>query len=215
MDPIYFEEKAEGSIADKFAVIDTETNWIDEVMSIGVVVAESETKKKIDSKYYIITPEYKVGGMFSNELRPDEKGACIAGRGQALKEIKQWLDTYDVQKLFAYNASFDRKHLPEYSGYQWYDIMRLAAYRQYNRSIPDSADCYKTGKMKYGYGVEDILKMLSKNRRYSETHNAVLDAEDELRIMQLLGHGISEYDIALVSDKKAACRKKMQNRLPE
>ena len=193
--------------ADKFAVIDTETNWIDEVMSIGVVVAESETKKKIDSKYYIITPEYRVGGMFSNELRPDEKGACIAGRGQALKEIKQWLDTYGVQKLFAYNASFDKKHLPEYSGYQWYDIMRLAAYRQYNRAIPDSADCYKTGRLKYGYGVEDILKMLSKNRGYSETHNAVLDAEDELRIMQLLGHGISVYDVAFLADKKTSCRK--------
>lgn len=204
-----FEEKAEGGIVDKFAVIDTETNWNDEVMSIGIVVAESETKKKIDSKYYIITPEYKVGGMFSNELRPDEKGACIASRRQALKEIKQWLDTYDVQKLFAYNASFDKKHLPEYSGYQWYDIMRLAAYRQYNRAIPDSADCYKTGKMKYGYGVEDILKMLSKNRRYSETHNAVLDAEDELRIMQLLGHGISEYDIAFLVDRKTSCRKKV------
>ena len=203
-----FEEKAEGGIVDKFAVIDTETNWNDEVMSIGIVVAESETKKKIDSKYYIITPEYKVGGMFSNELRPDEKGVCIASRRQALKEIKQWLDTYDVQKLFAYNASFDKKHLPEYSGYQWYDIMRLAAYRQYNRAIPDSADCYKTGKMKYGYGVENILKMLSKNRRYSETHNAVLDAEDELRIMQLLGHGISEYDIAFLADRRISCRKR-------
>lgn len=179
-------------------------------MSIGVVVAESETKKKIDSRYYIIDPAYRVGGMFSNELRPDEKGGRVAGRRQALKEIKQWLDTYDVQKLFAYNASFDKKHLPEYSGYQWYDIMRLAAYRQYNRVIPSSADCYKTGRMKYGYGVEDILKMLSKNRRYSETHNAVLDAEDELRIMQLLGHGIGEYDIAFLEDKKTSCRKRCE-----
>lgn len=206
--PDLFEEKEEGDIADKFAVIDTETNWNDEVMSIGVVVAESETKKKIDSRYYIIDPEYRVGGTFSNELRLNEKGARVASRSQVLKEIKQWLDTYNVQKLFAYNASFDKKHLPEYSGYQWYDIMRLAAYRQYNRAIPSSADCYKTGRMKYGYGVEDILKMLSKNRRYSETHNAVLDAEDELRIMQLLGYRISEYDVALLLDKKISCRKR-------
>lgn len=206
--PDQLEKKPEGGIADKFAVIDTETNWHDEVMSIGVVIAESETKKKIDSKYYIITPEYTVGGMYSNELRLDEKGACVVSRKQALKEIKRWLDTYNVQKLFAYNASFDKKHLPEYSRYQWYDIMRLAAYRQYNRAIPTSVDCYKTGKMKHGYGVEDILKILSKNERYSETHNAVLDAEDELQIMQLLGHKISEYDIAFVSDKKISCRKK-------
>lgn len=183
---------------DKFAVIDTETNWNDEVMSIGIVVADSETKKKIDSLYYIIEPEYRVGGMFSNELRLDEKGVRVADRNRALRAIKQWLDTYNVQKLFAYNASFDKRHLPEFSGYEWYDIMRLAAYRQYNRAIPDSVDCYRTGRLKHGYDVETILRMLSKNTRYSETHNAAMDAEDELQIMQLLGHGIGEYDIALI-----------------
>ncbi len=197
-DPGLSEEEKEGHMIDKFAVIDTETNWNDEVMSIGVVVADSKTKQKIDSVYYIIDPEYRVGGMYSDELRLDEKGVCIANRGQALKEIKQWLDTYQVQKLFAYNASFDKRHLPEYVNYEWYDIMRLAAYRQYNRAIPRSADCYGTGRLKYGYGVENILKMLSDNKGYRETHNAVLDAEDELQIMQLLGHEISKYDAAYI-----------------
>lgn len=182
-------------MTDKFAVIDTETNWNDEVMSIGVVVADSRTKQKMDSVYYIIDPEYRAGGMYSDELRLDEKGVRVTNRGQALKEIKQWLDTYHVQKLFAYNASFDKNHLPEYAGYEWYDIMRLAAYRQYNWAIPSSADCYGTGRLKRGYGVENILKMLSDNKGYRETHNAVLDAEDELQIMQLLGHEISKYDI--------------------
>lgn len=193
-----FPEAAGGDSKDNFAVIDTETNWNDEVMSIGVVVADSDTKMKIDSVYYIIDPEYKAGGMYSNELRFDEKGVRVADRKQTLQQIRQWLDTYHVRKLFAYNASFDKRHLPEYCGYGWYDIMRLAAYRQYNSAIPDCADCYKTGRMKQGYGVENILKMLSGNHGYSETHNAVLDAEDELRIMQLLGHGIREYDIAFV-----------------
>ncbi len=40
--------------------------------------------------------------------------------------------------------------------------MRLAAYRQYNNAIPSSADCFQTGKLKRGYGVEDVLKMLTK-----------------------------------------------------
>ena len=202
LEPITFGKKSKRNAMDKFAVIDTETNWNDEVMSIGVVVADSETKKEIDSVYYIINPEYKVGGMYSNELRFDEKTACVTNRRQALKEIKEWLNLYDVRKLFAYNACFDKKHLPEYSEYEWYDIMRLAAYRQYNRAIPDSAECCKTGKLKRGYGVEDVLRMLSKNEWYSETHNAVLDALDELKIVQLLGCEIREYDIALISDKK-------------
>ncbi len=60
--------KPKRNAMDKFAVIDTETNWNDEVMSIGIVVAEAETKKEIDAVYYIIDPEYRVGGMYSNEL---------------------------------------------------------------------------------------------------------------------------------------------------
>ncbi len=103
---------------------------------------------------------------------------------------------HGVWKLFAYNASFDKRHLPEYSKYEWYDIMRLAVYRQYNQAIPDCADCYNTGKPKRGYGVEDVLKMFRKNKRYDETHNAVLDARDELEIMQLLGYGLDVYEVA-------------------
>ncbi len=186
---------------DKIAVIDTETNWNDEVMSIGVVVADSETKKKIDLVYYIIDPEYQVGGMYSNELRLDDKTARITDRKRALKEIRAWLNTYDIRKLFAYNACFDKRHLPEYAEYEWYDIMRLAAYRQYNTAILNGADCYKTGRLKRGYGVEAILKMLRGDKRYRETHNAATDAQDELEIMELLGYGIREYSIALVSDK--------------
>ena len=192
------EKEMKEHMIDKFAVIDTETNWNDEVMSIGIVIADSETKKKIDEIYYIIDPEYKVGGMYSDELQLDKEKAHITNRKQALKEIKKWLNTYHVRKLFAYNASFDKRHLPEYSEYKWYDIMRLAAYRQYNLAIPSSADCFKTGRLKRGYGVEDILKMLSKNKRYRETHNTVLDAQDELEIIRLLGHDIIEYDIALI-----------------
>ena len=114
---------------DKFAVIDTETNWNDQVMSIGVVIADSKTMKEIDSVYYIIDPEYRVGGMYESELRPKEKGVRITDRRKALGEIRKWLYTYNIRKLFAYNASFDKKHLPEYREYEWYDIMRLAACR--------------------------------------------------------------------------------------
>ena len=195
---------------EKFAVIDTETNWNNEAMSIDIVIADGGTKERIASKYYIITPEYRVGGMFSSELRPSEKETRITDRKQALRELNQWMDSYQVQKLFAYNASFDKKHLPEYASYQWYDIMRLAAYQQYNKAIPASADCYKTGRLKRGYGVEDILKMLSRNNRYRETHNAVTDAEDELKIMKLLGYEISEYDIALISSKANPVKKQQK-----
>lgn len=198
------EKKEEKYMRERFAVLDTETNWNDEVMSIGAVVADSNAWEEIDAGYYLIDPEYRVGGMYAAELRLGEKKPRLANRKRALKEIREWLDYYGVKKLFAYNAAFDKKHLPEYSKYEWYDIMRLAAYRQYNPAIPDSADCFKTGRLKRGYGVEEILKMLRKNGSYSETHNALLDAQDELEIMRLLGHGLEAYEAGRVLE----CSKK-------
>ena len=58
--------------------------------------------------------------------------------------------------------------------------MRLAAYRQHNPRIPATAELCSTGRLKRGYGVEDMLRLLSGNRGYRESHNALLDALDEL-----------------------------------
>ena len=46
--------------------------------------------------------------------------------------------------------------------------------------------------------------MLSKNEEYNETHNALLDAQDELKIMELLGCQIGEYDIAALGKRTLA-----------
>ena len=48
----------------KFAVIDTETTWSDEVMSIGAAIAdfEGETPFELTDKYYILTPFKDLGG---------------------------------------------------------------------------------------------------------------------------------------------------------
>ena len=52
-----------------FAVIDTETTWYDKVMSIGVVIADYDDYSIKEKLYYVITPEYKDGGMFSGQLK--------------------------------------------------------------------------------------------------------------------------------------------------
>ena len=71
--------------------------------------------------------------------------------------------------------------------------MRLAAYRQYNPCICAGSDCYSTGRLKRGYGVEAMLRQLSGRCHYCETHNAIHDALDELKIMQLLHHPLDKY----------------------
>ena len=178
----------------KFAVIDTETNWADQVMSIGTVIADADTFAIIETKYHILPIECQVGGMYYDTLfieTPVQPILCT--RGEAIADLRAWFQLHDVHSIFAYNACFDRNHLPELRDFDWYDIMRLAAYRQYNPKIPADADCCATGRLKRGYGVEPMLRLLSGNRTYHESHNAFFDAMDELDIMQLLGHCIAKY----------------------
>lgn len=178
----------------KFAVIDTETNWADQVMSIGTVIADGDTFEACDAKYHILPMECQIGGMYEAALfieTPVQPILCT--RAQAISDLRSWFQQHGIRSIFAYNASFDRNHLPELREFDWYDIMRLAAYRQHNPKIPADADCCSTGRLKRGYGVEPMLRLLSGNHTYRETHNAYFDAMEELDIMRLLGHRLKEY----------------------
>ena len=176
----------------KFAVIDTETNWNDEVMSIGVLIARCRNFKTIDSRYYILPKEEKVGGMYLKSMRKTDHDIITGHRVEVIDDLKLLLNSNGVDDLFAYNASFDKRHLPELSDFCWHDIMKIAAYKQHNPYIPDHLPCCKTGRLKRGYGVEPMLQMLGVEE-YSETHNAVHDAMDELKIMVELGYEIEFY----------------------
>lgn len=186
----------------KFAVIDTETTWGDEVMSIGVAVADFEGEKPfklIDKRYYVLTPFKDHGGMYTyalyaNGIKPDFEGA----RAQAVKKMREFFSFEKVSAVFAYNALFDYRHLPELAEYEWYDIMRLAAYKQYNKKIPDDADCYGTGRLKRNYGVESMYRMLSGNCGYRELHNALTDAIDELELMRMLDLSFDKYIVGKI-----------------
>jgi hypothetical protein len=167
-------------------------------MSIGVVIADESTFEPIISRYYILTPEHKVGGMFSNTLYlKNIKIDLESSRRDVLSDIQKHFIENGVKKLFAYNATFDYRHLPELSSYEWYDIMRLAAYRQYNPKIPACAECHSTGRLKKDYGVEPILRMLNNTVSYCELHNALTDAFDELKIIALLNHDLNKYQIEI------------------
>lgn len=177
-----------------FAVIDTETNWADQVMSIGTVIAYEDTFQIIDAKYHILPIECEIGGMYSDTLLIDTPVVPIfCTRAEAIHDLRSWFSQHGVNSIFAYNAAFDRNHLPELRQLQWYDIMRLAAYRQHNPKIPATADLCSTGRLKRGYGVEAMLRLLSGKRTYQETHNAFHDALDELEIMRLLAHRLTDY----------------------
>ena len=121
----------------RFAVIDTETTWYDRVMSVGAVIADSATLQPVETRYYILDPEFREGGMYSSALilRREDKHAFSA-REEAMDDLLSCLNAHGAEQVFAYNARFDRAHLPELASFGWYDIMALAAYRTYNPCIP-------------------------------------------------------------------------------
>ena len=182
---------------ERFAVIDTETNWDNALMSIGIVISDSDTMRPLDAKYFIVAPEFERGGMFADRLFIVESFEMLM-RHEIEGELMAFLKKHGVQKLFAYNARFDKGLLPELSAFVWHDVMALAAYRQHNKSIPTCAECFKTGRLKSGFGVEPILRMLSGETNYFETHNALVDALDELTIMRLLHKPLDAYACAVV-----------------
>ena len=177
-----------------FIVIDTETTWLDKVMSIGAVVADGDTMQAVEKRYYIIDPEYREGGMYSDALvRRREDANAFCSRKEATDDLRALAEARNVRTVFAYNARFDFHHLPELGAFEWCDIMALAAYRQHNPAIPPTAPLCSTGRLKRGFGVESVLRLLSGDHTYRETHNALQDALDELRIMALLGHTADKY----------------------
>lgn len=178
----------------KIAVIDTETTWYNNLMSIGVAVADSKSYKLVDKKYYIIDSNIEERGMYYNSLYinnivPDNK----CSKKQALDEISVFLKQLDIDNIFAYNALFDYGQLPELRDFKWHDIMKIAAYKQFNKKIPETEDCFKTGRLKKHFGVESIYRILSDDYFYFETHNAIFDAIDELKIMEMLDVPITYY----------------------
>ena len=71
-----------------FAVIDTETNWVDQVMSIGTVVADGDTMEAVEARYHILPMECEVGGMYESTLfieTPVKPVLCT--RAEALTEL--------------------------------------------------------------------------------------------------------------------------------
>ena len=144
-----------------FAVIDTETNWHDQVMSLGVAIADQNTFRCLETRYYIFQQEARVGGMYSSVMHNCDVTPITTTRQDAMQDLTEYLRAHSITDIYAYNAKFDCSHLPELRAFSWYDIMRIAAYRQFNKSIPVSAPCCKTGRLKANYGVEPITRMLT------------------------------------------------------
>lgn len=176
-----------------FAVIDVETNWNNEMMSVGVVIGDAVEFAEADKRYYVIYPECDVGGMYSHVLRNVDKELIVdCTRKEAIISIKRLLAQYNVKDILAYNAPFDYKCLPELRDYVWRDILPIAANRNFNDKLPDNCEYYSTGLLKRGRGVENVMRLIY-SRGFTELHNGLTDALDELHLMRLINQPLSVY----------------------
>lgn len=176
-----------------FAVVDVETNWYNEVMSIGVVIADADEFNAVDKAYYVIYPECKVGGMYSDVLYDIDKSLVEdCSRKEAIDGIKRLLTQYGVKDVFAYNAPFDYKCLYELHNYVWRDILPIAANRNYNTKLPDNCEYFSTGLLKHGRGVQNVMRLIYW-QGFTELHNGLQDALDELQLMQLINQPLEVY----------------------
>ena len=184
----------------KIAVIDTEINRKDEVMSIGVVIADAVTFEPKEEKYFILEPEHTVGGEYSKCLRINEYvNVSNYTRRDAINTIRALFKENGVRSVFAYNATSEYERLAELSSYNWFDIMQVAAFKQYNHSITDDDECHESGRLKRGFDVASMINRLSEDDSCSVTNNAVYDARNELKVMKLLNRPIGDYVFTRVS----------------
>ncbi|MFU0909309.1 hypothetical protein [Mesomycoplasma ovipneumoniae] len=181
------------------AVIDIESNWARKIFSVGVVIADSTNFKLIDKKYWIIEKSWNVGGKYVDKtftplpLEFIEESIILQTRKEMIVRLINFLKSYKVKNWFSY-TNYDFKHLPElHKSFEYTDISIFAKNKQFNKHIPLNAETTKNGDLKKGWGVEKIYRMVTKNENYLETHNALLDAMDELRIMELLGLDIETF----------------------
>lgn len=199
-------KKIEKIAENTFAVIDVETNLRDQVISIGVVIADKDTFEEVWAGYYVIDSLYKTPSMFGNMLfLSDIKEPVIDSRSNIIGEIKKSLELYGTDRILAYCGKFDYDRLPELSNYLWCDIADIAAFKQYNDRIPENVSICSSGRIKKGYRVVDMMHYLGE-KDYIETHNSLGDALDELRMVKLLGHDISVYDEAFINHTRPSRR---------
>lgn len=154
-------------------------------MTIGAVVANDQFEI-IDQIYLMSFGAYMQGGLYKDRVYKTSFCPNEMHTPEMLETIRKFYDKHNCEMVFAYNAPFDKKLITSLPPDQWYDIMKIAAYRQYNPHLPDNEEYCGTGRLKKDYNAERLYKLLSGNKDYKEMHNAFQDACDELAIMKLM-----------------------------
>ncbi len=215
-------------ISNCVAVIDVETTWRNEVMSIGAVIVDTQDKYRIlEVAYWLVSPFCYQPAMFSGAIDLSlakgrsffyQKGVRILDLvtetedsfENCIEGLQKFLDRYDVSSCFAYNGHFDKRHLLDLDGVSWFDLVVPFTSLDLNpflssQVFPDY--CLGGGKaglrLVRDFSFSDIMRHIPGcKRNYHETHNGCIDAFDEAMAMQLINLPRDEYRVGWIRDTK-------------
>ncbi len=186
---------------DTIAIISVKTNSMGHAIAIGVAVIDANQWQLQQAQYYIISDELLCYYTYDNIYLSHVYKSYFGKLGDVENHIRKTLTKYQITNIYAYNAQFVCKTCPGLHMYYWYDIMKIAAYKQYNSYLPSNIDYLDNGRIKYKYNIPHIMEYLNISYfRYVD--HALYDVLDELRIMKTLNININTYDIAHVTTAK-------------
>ena len=180
-----------------YLVVDTETTWKRKLMTAGALVF-NENFEVVDNFYEMSVGAYRQGGYYKDQVYNSLLDPVQASTSEILDDILELYEKHNCKGIFAYNAQFDKGLLTTLPSDEWYDIMKIAAYKQNNPFLTDEFEYCATGRLKKNYNVEFMYKLLSGKESYKEIHNAYQDAVDELELMRMLKIPIEKYKVAKI-----------------
>ncbi len=189
-------------------VIDTETVSINKpyCYDIGFLVYDTEQDRIIEKGSYIVEQIWHNRPLFSTAYYESKRQKYIGqlrGRQAALKKygyimqnIGYIIKKYNIQSVYAYNCTFDKRVFDFNSGYyncknpldslQWYDI------QGYTNIIPSeeyaefciSNNLYTDSLKYFSTTAEVMYKFISDNTEFIEDHTGLQDCLIELEILK-------------------------------
>ena len=112
--------------------------------------------------------------------------------------IRKLLNKYKITNIYTYNGIFIFKKLPGLKQYHWYDIIKVAAYKQYNYKLLDNLPFREDGRLLCNCSIKEIMQILTKTYFYYTDH-ALYDTFDIARIMSLINLPIEQYSFSKIN----------------
>ena len=184
---------------DVIAIIDAKLNFIDEIISIGIAIVDAKTFKVKTAEYFLVPEELIIDGFNNDNITIAHTYQTYFGAHKDIENhIRKLLNQYNITNIYTFNGKFIYRKLAGLQKYHWYDIIKVAAYKQYNYKLPDNLMFNDQGRLLYKCNIKDLMEILTKTYFYYTNH-ALYDTLDIARMMSLIDLPIEQYGFSKIN----------------